>query len=205
MSATGLEEFLNSDSTDDGRFDSLVRSSTPTAAKEIPSNSVNNNHIEELQNAEIVTKNGNQPIVVSAKTNPVLVNVGSTNVGTLPTSMLAQSRSPTPKKVTGAIRSQIQIVTVAGGNTIGNRNSPNTPQRVLAPRTVTSAPIRIAPQARQQTPGLVLPQSLGQNALIMKSEQGQWVLLQGQTGAQIQQRPVTTTTVRVSFPLGHKL
>lgn len=203
MSSSGLEDFFNSDSINEARFDSLMSSNTSTDTKETPSNSVNNNHIEELRNAEIVTKNGNQSVVVASKSSPLVVNVGSTNVGTLPNaSMLVQSRSPTPKKVTGGIRSQIQIVTVGGANSTATRNSTNAPQRVLAPRTVTNAPIRIAPQSRQQAPGqIVLPQNIGQNALIMKSEHGQWVLLHGQPGAQVQQRPVTTTTVRVSFIL----
>lgn len=111
---------------------------------------------------------------------------------------LVQARnSPVQKKPSSSVtlRPQIQIVTVAGNGVI--RNAISTPSRVLAPRTTTQiAPVRIAPQARVQSPGqIVLPQGIRQNAVIMKSDQGQWVLLQSQTATQ-DQRTTNQTTVQ---------
>ncbi|CAD5115278.1 DgyrCDS4271 [Dimorphilus gyrociliatus] len=113
---------------------------------------------------------------------------------------LVQARnSPVQKKPSGAVtlRPQIQIVTVAGNGII--RNAITTPSRILAPRTTTQiAPVRIAPQTRVQSPGqIVLPQGIRQNAVIMKSDQGQWVLLQSQTAQRTNATTVQPLTTLV--------
>lgn len=114
---------------------------------------------------------------------------------------LVQARnSPVQKKPSPSVnlRPQIQIVTVAGNGVI--RNTITTPSRVIAPRAITQiAPVRIAPQARVQSPGqIVLPQGIRQNAVIMKSDQGQWVVLQSQTTTQ-EQRTTNQTTFQVEI------